>query len=123
MKIIVEKIEANNIVYFTSEFGKAKAKWNDGKPKCKTYDVEIDIENCLKWDIDIKKTLKPVDLIFIDKKGKIIITGIFESIDEDGYTILRIGNSIITFLTEGSIPEIGSPIELNVDLIYIASYE
>lgn len=122
MRITIEKIEANNIIYFTSEFGKAKAKWNDKKPECKTYDVEIDVENYLKWDIDIKSTSKPINSIFIDKNGKTVITGIFESIDEDGYTVLRIGNSIITFLTEGNIPEVGKQVEINVDFICMTSY-
>lgn len=123
MKITIEKIEANNIVYFASEFGKAKAKWNFGKPEFKTYNVEIDIENCLKWGIDVKKNIKPVNSIFINGNGKIIITGIFESIDEDGYTILRIGNSIITFFTEGIVPEVGKQVELNVNLISMLPYE
>lgn len=123
MRITIEKTNSTKLIDFTSEYGKAKAIWQDKNPECKAYNVEIDIDKCLKWDVDIKITSQTASSISVDKNNKIILIGLFESIDDDGYTVLRMGNSIIMFFTEGNIPEIGKMIEVTVDSIQMTPYE
>ncbi len=123
MKITIEKINTNNIIDFTSEYGKAKAIWQDKNPECKTYNVEIDIEETMQWGSNINSTSKSSMSISMNSINKIVLVGLFESIDDDGYTILRMGNSIVMFFTEGNTPEVGKMVEVVVDCIHMTPYE
>jgi len=52
-----------------------------------------------------------------------VFNGILESIDEDGYAVLRFDNSIISFMSKGEPFELGSYIEITVPKITFFSFE
>ena len=122
MKILIEQILANERIIFSSKFGKGIATWRGDERKYKEYEVEIDIEDDLIWGKSIKQSSQKVPLISTDGEMSNFI-GIFESIDTDGYSVLRIGNSIISFFANGHAFEIGSMIEISANNVIMTPYD
>lgn len=109
MRIQVKKIvsEKSNIVAFSSDFGETIAFWEGEEPIVnKEYQVEVDIRDTLIWNKDIIKA--EVHKYSIQKRGDITyVSGYIESIDDDGYVVLRIGDSIVPFIAIGEPFPIG----------------
>lgn len=51
------------------------------------------------------------------------ITGDLESVDEDGYMVLRLGSSIVTFMTQGMPAKIGSRVQVRVESVEVYPVE
>ena len=51
------------------------------------------------------------------KMHRIFITGCIDFVDEDGYTVLRLDDSIIPFLTIGEPYQVGTYVRLATKLI------
>ena len=122
MRILIEQILSCEKVIFSSEFGKGISVFKGNDTKCKKYDVEIDIEDNLFWGQSIKQSNQKLPLISMNA-GIDNFVGILESIDADGYCVLRMGNSIIPFWADGNAFEIGSMIELRVKNVIMTPYD
>ena len=104
MKILVEKIifvDSSIHVDFSTDYGKATALWEGEKPTINfEYHVEIDIDDSLTWEKDIIKN-ETGEYSIQMHDNRIFLAGMLDSVDDDGYAVLRIGESIITFVTNG----------------------
>lgn len=107
MKIVIEKVnlyDNPNIIYFSTEFGNAQAIWEGDKPEIgKEYFVEVDIENPLKFEDDLIEFEQDTFSIGM-VKDSIFIIGFLESVEDDGYSVLRLRDNIVTFEVEGRLP-------------------
>jgi hypothetical protein len=107
--ITVNNIQKNKdklLVSFSSEFGNADAFW-DGVYPCEgePYNVELDIEDTFTWGINIFKSNQTFSSIKYNKLSNIEIVGCLESLDEDGFAVMRLKNYIVTFFTD-QLPDI-----------------
>lgn len=116
MRVQINEIIHENsyiIVFFSSDFGSAKAYWDGEEPtENSKYQVEVDINNTLVWNGDILENEDQECSIQL-KNGFILISGRIDSIDEDGYTVLRIGDNIIPFIATGNPFQVGTYIKLS----------
>lgn len=117
MKIRVNDIISNSpscIVSCTSEFGDVLLTWKDSMPEInKEYDVEFDTDEILTWDDDISLTEEREPLIYMEKDAMVII-GTLESVDDDGFMVVRMENYILTFETQGKALHNGTKIRIKV---------
>ena len=123
MKIIIEKIVLdvhNNIfVHFSSNYGKGAALWKDDLPILhKEYCVEADIENVLIWGQDIVEDMSRGCSVQI-QDDDIWFAGILDSIEDDGYTVLKLGESIVPFISKGIPMVVGSSIKLKTKFLIL----
>jgi len=115
VKISVNEV-INDIVHGSTCFGNIIVIWKGNRPEIgKTYYVELDIDGVYVWGQDI--VLSNENISIISNEESTSLSGIFESIDDDGYSVLRMGDYIIPFLTKGISFEIGSEININAKLI------
>lgn len=123
MRVIINEIthmNLNVIVEFSSDHGSAIACWNGKVPNInKEYQVEVDIDNTLTWNKDILEN-KDYSSVFRRNGTSIMISGDIDSIDDDGYTVLRIGDSIIPFLTTGTPFPVGTNVTLSTAKITLS---
>lgn len=120
MKIFISEITKNaqdkNIIKFITEYGEAYALWNGTEPQInKEYIVEFEIPDILFWKRDIISAQEKY--LITMENNKFCLVGLFESIDDDGYTVIRIGDSIISLETEGVPFELGSFVRIMTDTI------
>jgi len=120
---IAKNAKGSNIVKFSTEYGNAYALWNGTEPQIsKEYIVELEIPNVLFW----KKDIIPAEEKYLisTENNKFYLVGLFESIDDDGYAIIRLGESIISVETKGEPFELGSFVKLSTDelLLYEVDY-
>ena len=115
MEVLINEIRQeglNIIVFFSSNFGDAKGFWIGENPKINEfYQVEVDINDKLIWNQNIIKNIEhnySVHLI----NNLICISGLLDSLDNDGYAVLRIGDNIVPFIATGKPFKIGSMIKL-----------
>ena len=123
MRILVEKITDRNLnilVEFSSEFGKAVAFWEGEKPIANNeYHVEMDIRDTLIWNEQIQKAEN--NKHYIQQENDLIrIFGRIDSIDDDGYVTLRLGECIVPFIASGTPFQIGEHITLSAKEIFLS---
>lgn len=88
-------------VQYSTDYGKGLAIWEGSEPESGScHSVEIEIYCDLKWEKDIYDFGENHYSLFEDA-GITQFTGELEKVDDDGYAILRLGNSIITFMISG----------------------
>jgi hypothetical protein len=119
---IEEAIFANKniLVCFSSDFGNAIAHWNGEKPIVnEEYQVEVDISETLEWEKDVEFEKDGKDSIHLKNQGA-FISGCVDSIDEDGYAVLRLGGNIIPFSAKGKSFPIGARVKLSVKTIALS---
>ena len=127
MRVKIEKImniENGYKVVFSSQFGDATAIWNGARPQIsKEYYAEIEVPGVLIWEKDINKSDK-INIIEELENGKVGLCGILESIEDDGYAVIRIGDSIVAIETQGVQPKINSCIMVIAEniLLYEVGY-
>ena len=123
MKIQVDEMIYDNlniVVCFSTDFGSAKAFWDGEEPLVNhVYQVEVDINNTLEWYRDVLPVENSKESIQL-KNDLIFISGLIDSIDEDGYTVLRLGNYIIPFLSVGIPFQVGIYVTLLVNSITLS---
>lgn len=113
----VKEENTKNITTFSTDFGIAQAIWEGEAPLIeKEYFVELEIAGVLKWEKDIVKSGNSQPII--ETRDDITyINGCLESIDDDGYTVIRIGESIICLEAEGDAYPIGTFVEIQINSI------
>ncbi len=125
MKIQTIKILADKpkpIVLCKTGYGNVSVYWMGNTPvENETYDVEFETDKLLVWDRDIVVTEE--QLAICDDNHEIKIIGDLESIDEDGYMVLRIDSSIMTFMTQGIPIEEGLRIQVRLEFIEVYPVE
>ncbi|MGG0177501.1 hypothetical protein [Gottfriedia acidiceleris] len=126
MRIIVveyiKKLSDGYIVKFNSPYGSAIGKWVGSKPKLNSEcDIEIDIPEILEWEKQIYKIDKEFSQITSDE-NHIYLSGVLESIDSDGYSVLRIGNNLVIFELTGDNYLIGSYVKIETKQILLYGF-
>lgn len=117
-KVIEKKAFDEYLINFTTDYGKGVGIWKGEEPNAGSeYFIEIDIDDILNWQKDIIYSEESYNISYDSKK--IYISGKFELIEDDGYTIIRIGNSIIALETIGSPYEIGKFIKISCNNLFL----
>jgi hypothetical protein len=108
----VQQIGEEKIVCFQSKIGNGKALWNGNPPTInKDYYVEIEIHDNLLWGDNIVKS--PTRRFQIDlADNSLILTGELESIEDDGYTVIRLDESIVCIEASGTPLSIGTYVSI-----------
>lgn len=97
MKIYVEKV-LNEIVYFSTDYGKAKGIWKgNNRPIEKEYYVEVDVDMLCDYDDLILCDTKEYQIKMVDED--IQLTLLLLEYDEDGCATFQFGDSIIEIET------------------------
>lgn len=99
MIIKIEKILEDKNVLFSSEFGKCIGIWCEDIVLLKKYSVEIDIISKISLD-NLKESKIEEYKLYFESNDKIVIIGLLESYEDDGFATLRIKNDIICFTTD-----------------------
>lgn len=104
MKVKINEVireSSIDLVDFSTEYGNARAYWNGSVPEVdKEYFVELEIESALVWGDNVRKV--DYGKISIGIEGETLwIIGYLESVDDDGYTIIRLGGTIISLDVTG----------------------
>lgn len=126
MKIIIKEIINQTQDYsisFSTEYGNANALWNGNKPKInEEYLVEFEIPEILYWQKDIVPSEDRYKIW--TENNRFCLIGLFESIEDDGYTIIRLGDTIVPIETRGEPLVLGAFVKLtsNTLLLYEVSY-
>jgi hypothetical protein len=126
MRVIINEVTSQTQgcqVNFSTEYGNATALWCGNEPEVnKEYFIEIEIPGVLYWQKDIAVTDEKC--IILLENSIVHIVALFESIEEDGYTVLRLGDSIISIETQGEAPNIGSNVKLTTNnlVLYQIAY-
>jgi hypothetical protein len=115
MKIHVQEYDGtNNCVRFDREVGTAEAKWMGDLPDVGSdYYVEIAINKCLVWGDDIIATESLPHRITQSEVG-ITLEATLESIDSDGFAVIRLGITLVLIETEGTPPPVGTAVQVRL---------
>jgi len=102
MKVKIIKISVCNSktkVMCQTDYGSVSLYWMKNNPKVnQIYDVELESNEMLIWNKNI--FLSQEENAICDENNLIKIVGDLETIDADGYLVLRIDNNIITFMSQ-----------------------
>lgn len=117
LKMIVKAIEIRSeilsLVLCETLYGKATLTWKGCAPQVgETYDVELETAHVFVWGRDVMETTGPISIQ--DTSDGIKVIGEVESVDGDGYTVLRMGNNIFPILVTGGAPHLGTYVVLTV---------
>ena len=97
IKILDNKTEVE--VLCRTQYGNISIFWIGSNPiEGEIYDVEFESDEILIWNRDI--FLSKEQLTICDDNQKIKVVGDIESIDEDGYMVINMGESIMVFMTQ-----------------------
>lgn len=114
MEITIKEIlikDSSIEVIGENEYGNILLKWTGLAPLIsQNYQVELEVSNDLIWNQDIIIDISREAMVISENSN--YITGKLESIDEDGYAVLRIGKSIIPFSTTGIPLKVGQYIKI-----------
>lgn len=104
MRVKITKVLAENKngidVEFSTELGNCKGRWLGVKPLVgSSYEIEIEIPSTLKWRHDILLAQDKIFRIGMNKNN-ISLIGILES-NENNFSSLQLGNTIVLLETEG----------------------
>jgi len=110
LKIRIREV-MDNYILFTSEFGSGRALWNGNQPALdQEYHVEAEISETLTWLKEVMlNSISESKIVF--NNGVITIAGVLESVDEDGFSVIRIGDSIIPVMINGANEYVGRHIK------------
>ncbi len=107
-------------VEFSTQFGRAKGLWMDDLPKVEqSYDIEISIDDVLQWGVDIFKAGDNNFLLQEAENNLFLLQGTLENYEEDGLSVIRLGNSILMVETTGEPQPIGSPVGMKVKTLKV----
>lgn len=102
MEVLIKNISYSSnekySVIFTTTYGEAAASWKGDHPVInQSYDVELEFNDIL----DLVPVLNndSSDTIGVDKQSVFII-GKLESIEGDGYSVIKIGSSIVAVILD-----------------------
>jgi hypothetical protein len=113
----IKQVEDGYIVRFDSHYGVAEGKWVGTEPKLNSeYYIEIDIPGLLEWGnqvIPIKENISQIT----SSKNRIYLSGILESVFDDGFAVLKIGDNIVAFELTGENYTTGTYVRIETDSI------
>ena len=96
------------VVVFRTKYGDTRAIWQGPVPPILSErEVEFEIQGILTWGLDIV-AVNSVEPRIFNVDDSLHIRGVLESIEPDGYTVVRVDNSIIVIETEGTAPPVGT---------------
>lgn len=128
MEIVINEVDFSSmdiVIDFSTEFGSGKGLWNGNKKpeQGKKYQVEYDITDVLEWGTDIQLSNEKAFKIFT-KQECTYITGLLESLGNDGFCDFRFGDNLIQLEIEGKNLVKGHYIEIKADSleVYEKSY-
>lgn len=99
-----------------SKYGQFFAYWSeDDVNENEWYDVELDTDEELIDGVNLFKVEEKNCIYSVGEKLKIV--GTLESIDNDGYMIVRVDNSALTFVTSSSGFEPGLVVKILLNQI------
>lgn len=99
-QILEEKTFDKFLIKFSCEYGAGIALWKGDRPSIKNeYSVEIEINEILTWGKEVVVNDEEIAVKF--NNGDFYIAGLLESVDDDGYSVIRLGQSIIAVETQG----------------------
>lgn len=110
-------------VWCKTDLGNLSLIWKDDNPiENQEYEVELENDEILMLNNNVYIT-EELPTIFEDEQG-ITIIGDLESIDEDGYLVMRVENSIISFLAQNINLNVGLRIMIQITFLeaYPVSY-
>jgi hypothetical protein len=112
MEIQIEKLDGKvdnrHIVIFKSPYGIGKALWEGSSPIInQNYFVELEIYDVLKWGSEIVESINKAPNIYMQDEN-VYIVGVLETCEEDGYTDIRVGKSLVTLETNGEAYSVGT---------------
>ncbi len=114
MKIKVVDVSTDNTILVNTSFGDFRFLWNGKIPDVgDERNVEIELQDVFLLDKNIFITSINEFNIEIDD-GEIWLTGLIESKDSDGYTVVRFSNSIICIELESNNLSIGQFVRLRI---------
>ena len=121
MRIIIKEIVDQTQGYtinFATEYGNASALWRGNQPKIHhEYIVEFEIPDVLCWQKDIVSTEEKYSIG--TENNKFCLTGLLESIEDDGYAIIRIGDDIVPIETQGEPPALDTFVKLTTNTLFL----
>ena len=123
MKVLISRVINDNSdikVIFSTEYGSAEAFWSDEEPiEGNDYHIEVDVNGALAWGKNVLKS--EIDEFSIKMENEAIyISGSIDSVDADGYAVLRLGDSIVPFFSIGEPFAIGTYITLSAESIVLS---
>lgn len=122
MKVKVNKVideGSKNTVIFSTEYGNAKGIWKGCLPETdKDYFVEFEIPDTLVWQKDVIASERLEDTIGMENDIFYLI-GSLESAEEDGYTVIRLGESIVSLDIEGNSLQVGTFVKVKADNLFL----
>ena len=120
MRVKIKESEEDK-VYFESMYGIGIAKWNGYKPvSSQEIHVEIDINKILTFGEEVK-LVDDFTAHISNCNGVCIIVGQIESVDEDDYVTIRIGENILCCVIEGVKEFVGKSIEIKTTFLEISN--
>ena len=88
-----------------------------------TYDVEVDLSDPLSWGVDIVPNEGSTSSTIVMSKDSARFTGILDSVDVDGYAVLRLGDYIIPFIGTGVSYATGTSVVVTTTSISLTPYD
>ncbi|WP_150272069.1 hypothetical protein [Paenibacillus tepidiphilus] len=110
---VLERGMRHNEIYFRSALGEGRGIWHGGAA-CEpgaVLEVEFEVPGLLMRWIDIVPAGRSEPAIALDG-GSVILTGVLESIEEDGAGYLRLGDGLVMFECLGEPMALGGYVEL-----------
>ena len=102
MKVKIIKIlicNSKTKVVCQTDYGNVSLYWMKNNPQVdQIYEVELESNETLIWNKNI--FISQEKNAICDENNSIKIVGDLESIDADGYLVLRIDNNIVTFMSQ-----------------------
>lgn len=123
MRITVTSITNSTnglLVEFLSQYGTGQGHWTEGLPNVdQEYDVEIDLDDPLKFGENIKRSDDEVPRIYCLEQQTSFIAKIENVLDDDTVS-LRLGDSLILAEYEGAFPNVGTWVEITPKRVELA---
>jgi hypothetical protein len=109
---IKEKPDGRLIVEFESPCGRGRAEWMDVKPIAdQSCDAQFDFKEKLEWGRNLLPGKHKEPGISMEK-DIMVIRGTLERIGDEGLTVIRLGDSLITLAARGAPQVTEGPVEL-----------
>ncbi|WP_151735758.1 hypothetical protein [Paenibacillus tengchongensis] len=111
----------HNEIYFLSAFGEGRGIWH-GPEACSpgsVLEAEFEVPGLLMRWIDIVPAAERSAAAIALDGGSVVLTGVLESIEEDGAGYLRLGDTLVMFECLGEPMALGGYVELRTDALML----
>ncbi|WP_432663391.1 hypothetical protein R9X47_22770 [Wukongibacter baidiensis] len=113
MEVKIIEFLNDQYVRVVTKYGELDSRWFGIVPPLGSIKhVELEIDELFEWGDNI--FLSEEKEFRIESDNIICIIGKLESIDDDGYTVIRLGESIISIIIKGISQSIGEYVRLKV---------